>query len=50
MIPLLRTTLGLKGHRPVVGNRDCHDLVYVFGALTLAMGQLTTAWSRGSGH
>jgi DDE superfamily endonuclease len=42
MIPTLRTTLGLKGHRPVVGNLDCHDLVYVFGALNLVTGRLTT--------
>ena len=42
MIPTLRTTLGLKGHRPIVGNLDCHDLVYVFGALNLVTGQLTT--------
>jgi transposase len=42
MIPTLRTTLGLKGRRPVVGNLDCHDLVYVFGALNLVTGQLTT--------
>jgi hypothetical protein len=42
MIPLLRTTLGLKGHRPVVGHQDCHDLVSLFGALTLVTGQLTT--------
>jgi hypothetical protein len=42
MIPLLRTTLGLKGHRPVVGNLDGHDLVYIFGALNLVTGRLTT--------
>jgi transposase len=42
MIPTLRTTLGLKGHRPVVGNLDGHDLVYVFGALNLGTGRLTT--------
>jgi transposase len=42
MIPPLRTTLGLKGHRPVVGNLDCHDLVYLFGTLNLVTGQLTT--------
>jgi transposase len=42
MIPTLRTTLGLKGHRPIVGNLDCHDLVYVFGALNLVSSQLTT--------
>jgi transposase len=42
MIPTLRTTLGLKGHRPVVGNLDGHALVYLFGALNLVTGQLTT--------
>jgi hypothetical protein len=42
MIPTLRTTLGLKGHRPIVGNLDCHDLVYVMGALNLVTGRLTT--------
>jgi hypothetical protein len=42
MIPRLRTTLGLKGHRLVVGNLDCHDLVSLFGALNLVTGQLTT--------
>jgi DDE superfamily endonuclease len=42
MIPTLRTTLGLKGHRPIVGNLDCHDVVYVFGALNMVTGQLTT--------
>jgi hypothetical protein len=29
-------------HRPIVGNLDCHDLVYVFGALNRITGQLTT--------
>jgi hypothetical protein len=42
MIPLLRTTLGLKGHRPVGGHLDGHDLVSRFGALTLVTGQLPT--------
>jgi hypothetical protein len=42
MIPLLRTTLGRKGHRPVVGNLDGHDRVSRFGALNLVTGQLTT--------
>jgi hypothetical protein len=42
MIPLLRTTPGLKGHRPVVGTPDGHDLVSLFGALNLVTGQLTT--------
>jgi hypothetical protein len=39
MLPTLRTTLGLKGHRPLVGNLDCHDLVYVCGALNLVTGR-----------
>jgi hypothetical protein len=42
MIPTLRTTLGLKGHRPIGGNLDCHDLVYVLGALNMITGRLTT--------
>jgi hypothetical protein len=42
MIPTLRTTLGVQGHRPLVGNLDCHDVLYVFGALNLVTGQLTT--------
>ena len=41
MIPTLRTTLGLKGQRPVVRNLGGHDLGYVFGALNLMAGQLT---------
>jgi transposase len=42
MIPTLRPTLGVKGHRPVVGKLDCHDVLSVFGALNLVMGRLTT--------
>ena len=42
LIPTLRTTLGVKGHRPLVGNLDCHDVLYIFGALNLVTGQLTT--------
>jgi hypothetical protein len=42
MIPTLRTTLGLKGQRPVVGNLDGHERVYVCGALNLVTGRLTT--------
>jgi transposase len=42
MIPTLRTTLGVKGHRPLVGNLDCHDVLSVFGALNLVTGRLTT--------
>jgi hypothetical protein len=42
MVPTLRTTLGVQGHRPVVGNLDCHDVLNVFGALNLVTGRLTT--------
>jgi len=42
MIPTLRTTLGVKGHRPLVGNLDCHRYLYVFGALNVVSGRLTT--------
>jgi transposase len=42
LIPTLRTTLGVTGHRPLVGNLDCHDVLYVCGALNLVTGRLTT--------
>jgi DDE superfamily endonuclease len=42
MIPTLRTTLGVKGPRPLVGNVDGHDVVDVFAALNLVTGQWTT--------
>jgi hypothetical protein len=42
MSPTLRTALGLKGHRPVVGHLDGQDLVDVFGALQRITGRLTT--------
>jgi hypothetical protein len=42
MLPTLRTTLGVKGPRPLVGHLDGHDVLSVFGALNLVTGQLTT--------
>jgi transposase len=42
MMPTLRTTLGVKGHRPLVGHLDCHDGLYIFGALNRVTGRLTT--------
>ncbi len=36
MVPTLTATLGVKGHRPVVGTRDCKDLLYVFAVVNLA--------------
>lgn len=35
-------TLGVKGHRPLVGTWDNKDLVYCFAALNVVTGQLTT--------
>jgi transposase len=36
MVPTLCATLGVKGHRPTVGTRDCKDLLYVFAVVNLA--------------
>ena len=35
MVPTLAATLGVKGHRPAAGTRDCKDLLYVFAAVNL---------------
>jgi transposase len=40
MVPTLAATLGVKGHRPVVGTRDGKDVLYVFGVLNLISGAL----------
>jgi transposase len=40
MVPTLQATLGVKGHRPVVGTRDCKDVLYVFAVLNLVSGAL----------
>ena len=42
MVPTLQTTLGVKGHRPVVGTRDCKDVLYVFAVMNLIAGTLHT--------
>lgn len=42
MFPTLHTTLGVKGHRPMVGTWDCKDATYVFAAMDLVHGRLTT--------
>lgn len=36
MVPTLAATLGVKGHRPTVGTRDCKDLLDVFAVVNLA--------------
>jgi hypothetical protein len=38
MVPTLARTLGVKGHRPLVGTRDCKDVLYVFAVLNLLTG------------
>jgi DDE superfamily endonuclease len=35
MVPTLAATLGVKGHRPTVGTRDCKDLLDVFAVVNL---------------
>jgi transposase len=42
MVPTLTTTLGVKGHRPVVGTRDDKDVLFVFAVLNVASGLLHT--------
>jgi DDE superfamily endonuclease len=42
LVPTLRATLGVKGHRPVVGTWDNKDVVYSFAALNIVTGRLTT--------
>jgi transposase len=40
MVPTLAATLGLKGHRPKVGTRDCKDLLYVFAVVNVVTAAL----------
>jgi hypothetical protein len=42
LVPTLCTTLGVKGHRPLVGTWDQQEQGYCFAALNLVTGQLTT--------
>jgi transposase len=42
MVPTLATTLGVKGHRPVVGTRDDKDVLFVFAVLNAVSGRLHT--------
>jgi transposase len=42
MVPTLGPTLGVKGHRPVVGTRDCKDLLYVLAVVNVVTGVLHT--------
>jgi hypothetical protein len=40
LVPTLTRTLGVKGHRPVVGTWDNKDVVQVFGAVDVVSGRL----------
>ena len=40
MVPTLGPTLGVKGHRPVVGTRGCKDLLYVPVVVNIVSGVL----------
>ncbi len=40
MVPTLGRTLGVKGHRPTVGTRDCKDLLYVLAVINVVTGVL----------
>jgi transposase len=40
MAPTLTATLGVKGHRPVVGSWDCKDLLHVFTVLNVVSAAL----------
>jgi transposase len=40
MVPTLGPTLGVKGHRPAVGTRDCRDLLYVLAVVNVVTGLL----------
>jgi transposase len=38
MVPTLPATLGVQGHRPLVGTWDCKELLYLFGVVHLIRG------------
>src|SRR3954447_19507359 len=40
MVPTLGPTSGVKGHRPVVGTRDCKDLLSVLAVINVVTGTL----------
>ena len=40
MVPTLGATLGVKGHRPVIGTRDCTDLLYTFAVVNVVTASL----------
>jgi transposase len=42
MVPTLCRTLGVKGHRPIVGSWDCKHLLYVFASVNVVSSVLHT--------
>ncbi len=42
MVPTLWRTLGVKGHRPIVGSRDCKQMLYVFASVNVTRNALHT--------
>ena len=40
MVPTLGPTLGVKGHRPAIGTRDCKPLLYVFAVVNVVTAAL----------
>jgi transposase len=42
MVPTLAATLGVKGHRPTVGTRDCKDLLYRFCVVNVISAAITS--------
>jgi transposase len=40
LVPTLGATLGVKGQRPMVGTRDCKDLLYVFAVVNVVTAAL----------
>jgi transposase len=42
MVPAMCRSLGVKGHRPVVGTWDCKDLLYVSASVNTATGRMLT--------
>ena len=42
MVPTLQRTLAVKGHRPIVGTRDCKGVPYLFAVMNLISGALHT--------
>ena len=48
MAPTLCRTLGVKGHRPVVGTWDCKHLLYVFASVNVVSSALLTSAGWGS--